>query len=127
MMSDKKTAATLGRLCTLNSLNKTEVNSYIDDLRKITREINKSELRKNSDFFKALGDMNRLSMLHLLEKRDMCVCELVAALELSQPTISHHLKILETAGLVERKKKGKWVFYGISNPETPNYIKRIPL
>jgi ArsR family transcriptional regulator len=127
MMSDKKTVATLERLCTLRSLNKDNADSYISDLRKIANEIDKVELRRSSNFFKALGDESRLRTLHLLEKRDMCVCELVAALESTQPTLSHHLKILETVGLVERKKKGKWAFYGIRKPETPNYIKNAPL
>jgi ArsR family transcriptional regulator len=126
-MSDKKTAATLERLNILSSQNKCEVGSYVEDLKKRVSEINRGELRKSSNFFKALGDESRLKMIYLLEKRDMCVCELVASLELSQPTTSHHLKILETAGLIERKKKGKWAFYGIRNPETSNYIKNAPI
>jgi ArsR family transcriptional regulator len=126
-MSDKKTESTLERLNILSSQNKCEVGSYVEELRKMVSSIDKGERRKSSNFFKALGDENRLTMLHLLEKRDMCVCELVAALELSQPTTSHHLKILETAGLIERKKKGKWAFYGIRRLETSNYIKTAPL
>ena len=126
-MSDKKTESTLERLNILSSQNKCEVGSYVEELRKMVSNIDKGERRKSSNFFKALGDENRLTMLHLLEKRDMCVCELVAALELSQPTTSHHLKILETAGLIERKKKGKWAFYGIRRLETSNYIKTAPL
>jgi len=126
-MSDKKTESTLERLNILSSQNKCEVGSYVEELRKMVSNIDKGERRKSSNFFKALGDENRLTMLHLLEKRDMCVCELVAALELSQPTTSHHLKILETAGLIERKKKGKWAFYGIRRLETSNYIKNAPL
>jgi ArsR family transcriptional regulator len=126
-MSDKKTASTLERLSILSSQNKCEVGSYVEDLRKMVSNIDKVELRKRSNFFKALGDENRLKMLYLLEKRDMCVCELVASLDLSQPTTSHHLKIIENAGLVERKKKGKWAFYGIRKPETSNYIKNAPL
>ena len=126
-MSDKKTESTLERLNILSSQNKCEVGSYVEELRKMVSNIDKGERRKSSNFFKALGDENRLTMLHLLKKRDMCVCELVAALELSQPTTSHHLKILETAGLIERKKKGKWAFYGIRRLETSNYIKNAPL
>jgi len=126
-MSDKKTESTLERLNILSSQNKCEVGSFVEELRKMVSNLDKGDIRKSSNFFKALGDENRLSMLHLLEKRDMCVCELVAALELSQPTTSHHLKILETAGIVERKKKGKWAFYGLRRLETSSYIKNIPL
>ena len=127
LMSDQKTASTLERLNLLSSQNKCGVGIYIDDLRKMVSGIDKAELRKSSDFFKALGDESRLKMLHLLEKRDMCVCELVAALESAQPTTSHHLKVLENAGLIERKRKGKWVFYGIRSPEISNYVKSIPV
>ena len=52
-------------------------------------------------------------MLALLSIREMCVCELITALSLTQPTTSHHLKILEDADLVQSRKEGKWVFYGI--------------
>jgi ArsR family transcriptional regulator len=103
------------------------VKSYVEDLRKMVSDIDKAEIRKSSNFFKALGDESRLKMLHLLEKRDMCVCELVAAIGSSQPTTSHHLKILENVGLIERKRKGKWVFYSITKPETSVYINKIPI
>ena len=126
MMSDRKTAATLERLNALSSENRCEIGSYVGELKKIASDIDKHELRKTSTFFKALGDESRLKTLYLLEKRDMCVCELVAALEAAQPTMSHHLKVLENAGLIERKRKGKWVFYGIMNPEISNYLKSVP-
>ena len=47
----------------------------------------------------------------------MCVCEVMVALDLTQPTASHHLRILENVGLVKDRKEGKWVFYSIANPE----------
>jgi ArsR family transcriptional regulator len=46
----------------------------------------------------------------------MCVCELITALSMTQPTTSHHLRILEEADLVKSRKEGKWVFYSLSNP-----------
>jgi len=75
---------------------------------------------KQSRFFKALADETRLRILKLLEVREMCVCEVMVALDLTQPTASHHLGILENAGLVKDRKEGKWVFYSQSNP---NLIK----
>ena len=75
---------------------------------------------KQSRFFKALADGTRLRILKLLEVREMCVCEIMVALDLTQPTASHHLGILENAGLVKSRKEGKWVFYNQSNP---NLIK----
>ena len=64
---------------------------------------------------KALSDPNRVKMLKMLQHRVLCVCELRAALQLAQPTVSKHLKILEKAGLVSRKKEGLWVNYTIAD------------
>jgi len=69
---------------------------------------------------KALSDPSRVKILKMLQHRDMCVCEIQAALGLAQPTISKHLKILEEAGLVGFTKDGLWVNYflaeGTSSP-----------
>ena len=64
---------------------------------------------------KALSDPNRVKLLKLLQKREMCVCEIQAALGIAQPTVSKHLKSLERAGLVGRKKDGLWVNYSLSD------------
>ncbi|WP_184738199.1 helix-turn-helix transcriptional regulator [Arthrobacter sp. AZCC_0090] len=63
---------------------------------------------------KALGDPVRLRLMSLVashEGGEACVCDLNDAFELSQPTISHHLKVLHEAGLLEREKRGVWVYY----------------
>jgi ArsR family transcriptional regulator, arsenate/arsenite/antimonite-responsive transcriptional repressor len=69
---------------------------------------------------KALSDPNRLKLLKILQERVLCVCEIQAALGIAQPTVSKHLKVLENAGLVGRRKDGLWVNYnladGSSNP-----------
>jgi ArsR family transcriptional regulator len=64
-----------------------------------------------------LADETRLRILKLLEVREMCVCEVMVTLGLTQPTASHHLGILENAGLVRDRKEGKWVFYRIADPK----------
>ena len=62
--------------------------------------------------FKALADPARLSILNRLAAADeVCVCDFVAALDLAQPTVSHHLKVLRDAGLVESSRRGTWAFY----------------
>ena len=64
--------------------------------------------------FKALGDPVRLRLLSMIASRkggEMCVCELTPAFELSQPTISHHLKLLRQAGLIDGERRGTWVYY----------------
>ena len=64
---------------------------------------------------KALSDPNRVKLLKLLQKREMCVCEIQAALGIAQPTVSKHLKSLEAVGLVGRMKEGLWVNYSLSD------------
>ena len=76
---------------------------------------NEGAVRK-AKFFKALADTTRLRILGLLEVREMCVCEVMVALDLTQPTASHHLRILENVGLVKDRKEGKWVFYALNDP-----------
>ncbi len=69
---------------------------------------------------KALGDPTRIKILKMLEQRELCVCEIRAALELAQPTVSRHLKTLEEAELVSSRKEGLWVNYRLSEqPATP--------
>lgn len=70
---------------------------------------------------KALSDPNRVKLLKMLQERVMCVCEIQAALGIAQPTVSKHLKILESAGLVGRKKDGLWVNYHLSDGSSSPY------
>ncbi|MGE0086748.1 MAG: ArsR/SmtB family transcription factor [Desulfococcaceae bacterium] len=68
---------------------------------------------------KALSDPGRVKIVKMLWHKTMCVCELRAALELSQPAVSKHLKILEDAGLVTFKKDGLWVNYSLAEGSNP--------
>ncbi|MEO5873971.1 MAG: metalloregulator ArsR/SmtB family transcription factor [Streptosporangiaceae bacterium] len=63
--------------------------------------------------FKAIGDPIRLRLLSLIASRDgeTCVCDLTGPFEVSAPTISHHLKVLREAGLVDSERRGTWVYY----------------
>jgi ArsR family transcriptional regulator len=66
--------------------------------------------------FKAMGDPTRLRLLSLVaahEDGEACVCDLNEPLDLSQPTVSHHLKILVDAGLLSRTKRGTWSYYAL--------------
>lgn len=67
--------------------------------------------------FKALGDATRVRLLSLVaahEGGEACVCDLVEPVGLSQPTVSHHLKILVDAGLLTREKRGRWAYYAVA-------------
>jgi ArsR family transcriptional regulator len=64
--------------------------------------------------FKALADPTRIAIVNRLAGAgEVCVCELVAEFELSQPTISHHLRVLRNAGLVDASRRGTWAYYRI--------------
>lgn len=65
---------------------------------------------------KALGDRNRLEIILLLTKGEMCACELLKRFSITQPTLSHHMRILAEATLVEVRKDGKWSYYSINCP-----------
>ncbi|BBN81610.1 transcriptional regulator [Pseudoalteromonas sp. A25] len=76
-------------------------------------------------FYKALADNTRLQCLLLIEQeQELCVCELMAALELSQPKISRHLAQLRKVGLLTDRKHKQWVYYRI-NEQLPQWIKDI--
>ena len=73
--------------------------------------------RKIAVIFKAFCDENRIRILKLLETGEKCACKLLEAFDISQPTLSHHMKILLACGLVKARKEGKWSHYSI-NVET---------
>lgn len=70
---------------------------------------------------KALCDPSRVMILKMLNRRELCVCEIQAGLGLAQPTVSKHLKILEDAGLVEKRKDGLWVNYRPADGQSSPY------
>ncbi len=77
---------------------------------------------ETSDLMKALADPTRLTMLASLWKAEapICICDFTAGLELSQPTISHHMSKLKEAGLVESEKQGIWVYYRLRDKLAPS-------
>jgi ArsR family transcriptional regulator len=103
-----------------------DASEYSGNLQKIADQIADVETAdKQSRLFKALADRTRLRILGLLEIREMCVCEVMVALGLTQPTASHHLGILENAGLVKDRKEGKWVFYSIANQKLTENLHKM--
>jgi ArsR family transcriptional regulator len=70
------------------------------------------DLERQATALQALGDDTRLKMVQLLARHEsLCVCEIQGAFDLGQPTVSHHLKILRDAGLVDAQRRGKWAYY----------------
>ena len=75
------------------------------------------DFKKEARVLNALAEESRLKILNLLTFREMCVCELATALDMTQPNITYHTKKLENAGLVEHEKRGKWVYYSLTDEE----------
>ncbi|MGL5255614.1 MAG: ArsR/SmtB family transcription factor [Proteocatella sp.] len=69
---------------------------------------------ENAKIFKAFCDENRLRILEMLKTGTKCACVLLESLDISQSTLSHHMKILVESGIVETEKEGKWNYYSIS-------------
>ncbi len=79
--------------------------------------LSESEAAELAPLFKAVADPVRLRLLSLIachEGGETCVCDLTAAFDLTPPTISHHLKVLKQAGLIESERRGTWVYYWIA-------------
>jgi len=71
-------------------------------------------MRELVEITKALGDENRLRILHALIGRELCVCQIVALLDIAASTVSQHIAVLRHARLVESRKDGRWVYYRLA-------------
>jgi ArsR family transcriptional regulator, arsenate/arsenite/antimonite-responsive transcriptional repressor len=95
----------------------------------VSEPVGEAEAAELAQVFKALADPIRLRLLSLIGAHSggrtpgegACVCELTVAFEVSAPTISHHLKVLRTAGLISSQRRGTWVFYWV----TPGALERL--
>jgi ArsR family transcriptional regulator, arsenate/arsenite/antimonite-responsive transcriptional repressor len=77
--------------------------------------LDEDEAAATAELFRALGDPGRVRIINLIATSDepVCACELYEPLGLSQPTVSHHLKKLTDAGLLEREQRGKWAYFSL--------------
>jgi ArsR family transcriptional regulator, arsenate/arsenite/antimonite-responsive transcriptional repressor len=81
-------------------------------------DVERAQAERMGAIAKALGDPIRIQLVDVLRKHagKVCVCELVPLFDLSQPTVSHHLKVLRDAGIVGSERRGLWAYYYV-NPE----------
>jgi ArsR family transcriptional regulator len=79
-------------------------------------DLSTDEAEATAELFKALADPARVRIVNTLATSDgpVCVCQLIAPLGLSQPTVSHHMKKLLEVGLVEREQRGKWAYFSLN-------------
>ena len=72
------------------------------------------EYVKNTELFKALSDKNRLMIVDMLSCGELCACMILEKFDITQPTLSHHMKALCGCGLVDWRKEGKWMHYSLN-------------
>lgn len=77
------------------------------------------DMENAASVLKLMGDKTRLTMMKIMDKHDCCVCEFVEIFNMSQPSISQHLRKLRDLGLVKEERRGQWIFYSIN--KTNNY------
>ena len=116
--------ARVKRLVTLGLVDSTcTPTERINEL-KAKLDLDDRKFRENETFFSSLGDVTRLKILKVIGDEELCSCEVMAALDLTQPTTSHHLGILERAGVLTSRRDGKWAFYRISTPKIKAWLTK---
>lgn len=78
---------------------------------------------ENVGLFKALSDANRLMIVDMLSCGELCACHILEKFEITQPTLSHHMKILCDCGLVNGRKVGKWIYYSLDENKVNDFKK----
>ncbi len=92
-----------------------------DVIRKVQLELhNDEQLKRTAEMFRAVSDPTRLKIINALIISEMCVCDIVALLNMTQPAISHHLKILRQLRLVKYRREGKIVYYMLDDEHVQN-------
>src|SRR6266700_3262125 len=89
-------------------------------------DLSDEEAEATAELFRSLGDPHRVKIVNLLAGRGepVCACDLIEPLGLGQPTVSHHLKKLTDAGLLEREQRGKWAYFSL-NPDASSRLEQL--
>ena len=116
-LGDTNRSKRLERLLCSDLRSTEDLEAYAAELKALATAVaDGGRIDAKSRLLKALANETRLKILRLLSEREMCVCELTVALDLTQPTASHHLNILENMRVIQDRKEGRWVFYSIAQP-----------
>ena len=86
----------------------------VNRLRCITNKLDETQIKAEAEIFKAMADPCRLKILYLLREGELCVCEIMVAVDRPQSSTSHHLSLLKDAGLIKERKDGRWSRYRLS-------------
>jgi DNA-binding transcriptional ArsR family regulator len=96
----------------------------LENLDKLMAKIpSDKDLEDLSEHIKALSDPTRLKIIYLLQDGELCVCEIISALNKPQSTVSHHLNILKKAEFIQGRKEGLWIYYKLSHNKLLEYIE----
>ena len=79
-------------------------------------------MKNRADFFKALSEETRLRMLEIIAEEELCNCQIMERLNISQSLVSHHIKTLKQAGIIDERRNGKWTYYTINIENTEEYL-----
>lgn len=74
---------------------------------------------------KAMADPKRIKIIHLLSDESMCACDVLTHFDFTQPTLSHHMKVLETAGIITVSKQCKWHYYSLNKAFVDTFMPMI--
>ncbi|NJO42724.1 MAG: helix-turn-helix transcriptional regulator [Cyanobacteria bacterium CRU_2_1] len=98
----------------------------LDNVRQLHREIlSVAKAQRMAEFFSLLGDANRLRILSALAKQELCVCDLAAAVKMSESAVSHQLRALRAIRLVSYRKQGRNVFYYLKDSHVLNLYREV--
>ncbi|WP_414468646.1 ArsR/SmtB family transcription factor [Methanobacterium sp. ACI-7] len=86
---------------------------------------NDEQFEENSGKLKALSDATRLKILYLLSGGELCVCEIICALDKPQSSVSHHLNILKSLGFIKGRKEGVWIHYSLIDPKIAQLVNEL--
>lgn len=82
-------------------------------------------LEDNAAVLKSLADPTRLKIIYLLKNGELCVCQILEAIDKSQSTISHHLNMMKKEGVLSARKQGKWIYYTLTNDDIIQSLEKI--
>lgn len=82
-----------------------------------------NEYLAKANLFKAISDPNRLMIVDMLSRGILCACKILEKLQITQPTLSHHMKILCDCGLVDVQREGKWMYYSLNSEKLRKMMK----
>lgn len=98
----------------------------IKRINKLTESLpSEDHFEEYSGKLKALSDPTRLKILYLLSDGELCVCEIICALDKPQSSVSHHLNILKNLGFIKGRKEGVWIHYSLTSPKIADMVKEL--